>query len=451
MMARMQDDQGRGLEAGLASTPAERLAAWLLSLYLALTPVYWLPGVSQSLLRSFEWLTIVLALSLVFGRELAARSRPFPYGLLGPIGFGVFVVLWIPGLSRAATASHAVNFMFDVMSYCALLWCFYCIARHGTIVWVIFARAFAVFAVLAGLALINELLDLWQGSAHWVSPLYGGFALRSSAWSVGLALFLPLAALPLPSPSSRRSVLWRYFRFGGAVAIAGNQLLSSGRAGLAASLVVVLVLGLSHSGRRFAAGIAAVVLAVGALVCLNQSCAESLRIRHLLEIPGSVVEADSDDAVVSVCRVDQASTNRLTGWVRGVDELADSPLLGHGLRQVLLENQDSVRIEIHNLWLKWSAYTGLLAPLWFALMCASMLLLARRASRDDSRPASERRGAAILALIVLAGLVMSLFLPSVPLGKNVGAIWWAAAGTIAGISDRFRSDRRLSSSGAESA
>lgn len=439
----MCDPRSRPSVVRILTDSKENLAKWLLSLYLGLAPLYWLPGVSSSTLRVFEWTVAMGALGLVFGAEARARRLPFPRGLMGPLGFAVFTALWSPGLLKAAAASESIGFLLDLGGSCAVLWCLVCMARQGVRTMDVFVRALAIVVAISGIALVHEVvgLALWTGISDGYLELYAGFGVRSTGWSVALAYFLPIAALVYSNGIDRESVSWVRLGLLASAVILGNQILSGGRSGLLASLTVLAVLVLHPAARRLGVLVALVGIVILGGLCLDQSCTDHLKLSQLEALPAALSDADSENSLVVVRMIDEMSTNRYSGLVLGARMFADDPLVGTGLGQFKLDSDRNQPVEIHNLWLQWAVYTGFLAPLWFMVMIWSVLRRARQLRSDRSIPHQLREEIGALALVVIAGLAMSLVEPSVPLGKNVSAIWWAAAGTIVGMSERLQPER----------
>jgi len=132
--------------------------------------------------------------------------------------------------------------------------------------------------------------------------------------------------------------------------------------------------------------------------------------------------------------IDYLSTRRLQGYIIGLKRLWERPFLGHGLHQVKLYIPYRPPVEIHNLWLKWGVYSGVLAPTLLLAMVASILRAGWRIYRDGTRTEKERDMSGALGLIIIAGLVVSLLEINIPLGAfQLSAIWWAAAGSLVGI------------------
>ncbi len=459
----MLDLRCRPSTAGPQGLLYARATPWLLALFLALGPVLWLPGIPSEALRLSKWMLLGLVVSLVFVAASTIGRRPFPTGLLGPLGLAALLLLWIPGLVQADSLASAAVLVVDVGSKFALLWCFYCVAREGSIVWDVYRRAFGIIVILAAVALLNELhgLELWETDGRWLgtreeggvwqddSPWYGGFGARGSGWSIGLGLFLPLAVVAFSGRGERFAWGWRILGFSGAMAILISQVHASGRMGLMASLVVIAGLTMLPDGKRLVVVLVTAGL-IGALsLCLERSCVDQLRVDDVLAAPTADDRESVDAPLEALGWLDAASSQRLPGYFVGIDHLAESPLHGHGFRQVRTVNVLSEETDVHNLWLRWAVGSGILAPLLLMAMAASVLRVARRLYRDHELSDSERAGVAASALVVATGLLISQVEPHIPFGPlAVAGIWWAAAGTLLGLADRHESNQAAAVRGA---
>ena len=429
----------------------DKLAPWLLSLFLGLGPVYWLPGISMEALQRFDWAILLLSVALVLGTEALRGRRPFPPGLLGPLGFAGILLLWIPGLVQASEPFRVFVFVFEFSLACVFFWCFYCIARAGGDIRTIFQRAFIIIVILGGAALFRALLNTpdWQSPCQWDRVYTIGFAIirRSTVWSIGLGLFIPVGAFFFLASSRRWRLDPKFFGIMGIAVLLGAQFVSGGRAGIMSSMLVLGALLLLPAFRRLAAMVILIGLAVS-IPFLDESCLAHLRLdewtvpdraadhwslnapaRYAENVPGLVKELDF------------VSARRIQGYLLGLEKVAERPLLGHGLEQVRLKVPGSDRLtEIHNLWLKWAVYTGIAAPLLLLFMVALILRTGWRLFGDRSRGAVERNEAAALLLILLSGLLISMFEVNTLMGAfQRTAIWWAAAGALVGSSAKSSS------------
>ena len=411
---------------------SRNLAAWLASVLLASGPIHWLPGLPNDLVSILKWILFPTVVAMVLGPTLFSRRRLFPRGLLGLWGFLALAVLWIPGLARTASLDAALDLGRYFLVHLLVVACFYCLAMDGRDLWRIFCRAFVIVGALAAVSMLNELpgTDLWATDGKWQGApdsdsLYGGFSIGSTEWSIGMALFLPVAAL-ISSARPRRPVGLRWLGVVWAVVLIANQILATSLGGLSASLLTIAALAWLNFSRWLGIVLILLLITAGA-GCLQYSCTDYF---------GLDVLGGSDEPIEIAGKIDNTSARRLAGYVLAAEVLDDQVLFGQGLKQFTVINSVGERTETHNLWLKWAVYTGPLAPILLMAMVISALYAGRRICSDRLRPGSERDGAAVLMVVLLAGLVASMWEPTIPFGKGVSQVWWAAAGSLAGIAAR---------------
>lgn len=396
--------------------PLPRAKCWLLTLYLGTAPVQWLPGVHYDWLGPFKVLLFVVAVGMVFAGTSLTRLR-LPGGLAGPIGFVALVALAVPGLAQSSLALSA-GYVVDVISGAAMLWCFYTVARlDPAAAKAIVDRSALILAAFGVLALVAALAGLgWQSSCSTASFRDTAFGCSRTAWSGGLALYLPVLVVC----AFRRDVgvvrRWLYLALAGGVLAA--QAGVGGRAGLVASAMVVVVFVYYFMPRRWKVlgSTIALLLAVGVTIPVTLS--EHLRLDEIPENPTSLMDWN------------YVSSGRVGGALQAAGYIAERPLVGHGIQAVRAEFRGG-RPEIHNLWLKWAAYCGVLAPLLFLALVIVLLVQARRLAYRADR---HRSVAVAAGLVMVAGLVLSMLEPGTPFGEfQNNALWWAAAGLIVGM------------------
>jgi len=358
------------------------------------------------------------------------------------LGFIALLLLWLPGLTRAADPSLALDFIFKLAACALFFWCFYCLARDGGDVLAIFRRAFVILVCLSAITLLRVILHTadWQNSCLWHPDYIVGFSIRTTAQSATLAFFVPLAALLFLPVSQGQRLRWRAVGILGLLVLVGSQLVSGGRSGILASLMVLAAFLLLRSTRRLAVAVMLMFLLVSPLY-LNESCIWHFRLQPFFEYDPSRMEIywqvtlskygiGVSDAVKLL---NEISARRLHGYLIGLNSFLESPLFGHGMQQVILLNWDRGLTEIHNLWLKWAVYTGIAAPLFFLFMVARILCAGWRLFRDKSKSVLERETAAVLLLILVVGLIISMLEVNFPLEAFPRAgVWWAAAGALVG-------------------
>ena len=137
--------------------------------------------------------------------------------------------------------------------------------------------------------------------------------------------------------------------------------------------------------------------------------------------------------------VNRLFTQRVSGYATGIERILERPLQGHGLRRVWVEGTLGLTVEIHNLWIKWAVYTGILPPLLFLAIVIAVLRANWQAIRRGGASGGEQRLAVVTGIVLVLGIIASLFEANALLGAfHYTALWWAAAGTALGLHLRIR-------------
>ncbi len=419
------------------------LGSWLLSLYLGLAPIHQLPGIGDEYLRLFKTALAVAAVMAVLGPPLLSGQLRLPAWTLGALGFLALIFLSLPGLLQAREPSLAVGFVLDIGYAAGFMWCFFWLARQGENVNAILLRALLIITALAAAALATTLVKMlgWPSPCHrlWLPEYLSWFGLSRNQWSISLSLYLPvLVLLMVRAANWSRGLYANAMGVALAITLVSNQLMTAGRTGLLATMSSLVLLTFPRASRWFALSILAVIVVSVGMASFDQVCANHLRLDMLAETPAELTVAGSDPASENpaAVRLRAITTNRTDGYVTGLKRIAERPLLGHGIKQVLVEGRRQ-QIEIHNLWIKWAVYGGILAPLWFMVMVCLILVFAFRRFRARPETPEGRAGAIVLLLILLGGLGASLLEPNALIGSfQYTAIWWAAAGIVVGAYSR---------------
>ena len=395
------------------------------ALYLGFAIIYWLPGFPVSRLSLVKLGLAFTLVAAIFSVALLRRSFSLPAGLLGPLGFAVIILVAAPGLFQGSPAGVFEQLQDFVLCF-LFLWCFYNLAKNGGDVTRLFRLAVGIVTFFALLTLSNLLL----GWPNWTAPYENtrvflhltGFNMKRTGWSNGLALFFPLVALflvPVAKTSLRR--LYRVFFHVAVIAIIGSQLVCGGRAGLLASIVSGCILLLFSPARKAFLIVALTVIAASLL--MSDYLFEHLRLYRLAT------------AQMSVSTLDSFSAGRMGGYLIALELIAQRPLLGHGFGRVVLEDFGIGYTDVHNLWLRLAAESGILLPVTFGGFIASLVARVRSLFRDIIP--SERLLIFVLSAVVLNGVVVSMFEPNSLIGTfQNSAVWWAAVGVLLGMASR---------------
>ena len=417
------------MSALLNLTPV--LGMGMLGLYLGLAPVYDLLGAARSELLAVKW-------ALVAGGVLAVTLPSFlqgrltlPGGLWGPLGFAGLAVLSVPGVVQAPDINTSVMFLLDIAYAAGLLWCFFRLTRDGASVRRIFLVALGLVSVFA---VVHAAFAIGQNYGNeavcaWGPDLRSIYGSHYTAWSISLALVLPVVAL-LPEAAGRRT--------GFRITLAGflcalvlfvSLFIGGGRVGIVGALIALACLALIRPHKFMIVPAVAALSAVVAIVAFNSSCSDHLRLYQFSTVFGLPQG--------TTAAANTLGTGRFSGYRAAASAVAERPLVGHGIGQVRFEGAHGRPTEIHSLWLKWAAYSGVLAPALFAAMVCVLARKGLRLALSRAADATERVTARAMLVILACGLLVSLVEPNALFGSfQYTAIWWAAAGTLLGLYSR---------------
>ena len=460
---------------------------WMLSIYLGLAPVYWLPipiiggEDNRTPLLIVKFLLIAGGVSLALTSDWMRSRFRFPSLLLGPLGFVLLFALSLPGVIQAPSARTSIQFALDIVFAALFLWCFFNLTRRGPSVFAVFKRAFIILAVLATIAAVVVLASADDLYPHrWDSGFEAGFGNKGSGWSIALSLYLPVALMFMITWEGVSARIWGILRGAAVYAVFASQFISGGRAGLLTSLVVLAVFAFVRSTRVMLIAVAVALVATTAIFG-NASwgrylglhffpadfVADPFRVERVGATPtpaptptpspaaatgsGTGTGAAGTGAGAAAAaqpseferQVDTFSASRVTTLRKGLQGIQDRPFTGHGLRA---NNMLTVReawgatkqnIEIHNLWIKWGAYTGLAGPIMMAIILIAIMRVGARNLSAAWRYARDRMAATAFCLILIVGAIATMFEPNVLVGSfQLTALWWAAAGAALGMWSR---------------
>lgn len=359
----------------------------------------------------------------------------------------------------------------------------------------------AGFAAAALLILWFELPE-WSSPCYKLFKVEStaGFNLRETEWGIGMAMLFPCLVFLTLGGRRAQTASGTVLRYAAAVLLLAAVFFSGSRTGMLMAVVAIAGLLMAPSSRRLGVWVLLSALVVGRLVSSSPWCMDHLtsgplvmpewaaeeivapkfsapspevrgwlselrrrlgdlflRPRPVLgpgagegegeapprpwprDLPGWMTATQGwFETVDEEGKLNEFTSRRLTAYLHGLLRLSERPLIGYGIRGLLLPGRETRWIEVHNLWLKLATYFGLAAPLCFLAIAAAVLLRAPRVLRDAAGDEGRLSTAVALGLVFVAGAVASMFEPNALVGNfNYTAIWWAAAGYLAG---RYRQD-----------
>ena len=411
--------------------PAPVLGMSMLGLYLGLAPVYDLLGAARSELLAVKWALVAGGVLAIMLPAFLQGRLSLPGGLWGPLGFAGLAVLSVPGVVQAPDISTSVMFLLDIAYAAGLLWCFFWLARDGASVRRIFLGTLSLLGVFAGIHAALAIGQTYGNEAvcAWGPDLRSIYGSHYTAWSISLALFLPVIAL-LPEAAGRRTGHWKALAvIMCALVLFASLFIGGGRVGIVCALIALAGLALIKPSKFMIVPVVTAVSVGGAIVALSSSCSDHLRLYQVSSVFGRPQG--------TTAAANTLGTGRLSGYRAAIDAVAERPLVGHGIGQVRFEGAHGRPTEIHSLWLKWAAYSGILAPALFVAMVCVLTSRGLRLAQSRAGDATDGITARAMLVILACGLLVSLVEPNALFGSfQYTAIWWAAAGTLLGLNAR---------------
>ena len=410
------------------------LASVLVAAYLGLAPVYWLPFVSPVLVRAGKGTLLVLAL-LVWFMGRSANGLALPRGRLGPAGFVGLAVLAVPGMYQAGELSLAVEFLVDVALSALFVWLLFSMQMKGHDTFSVFAAGMAVLSAFAVFPVASALLGVPRFQSPFdLAPFRStGFGAGRTGWANALSLYVPiaLASVLIDKRRARKALV-------SLVAIVMAQVVSGGRTGLLLSLFSIAVFVVLCGSRRVRAVVVTLVVIATLIILLSGT------------LRGLAVVAAADQLRLGDGRgrvtfelLDALTSYRLRGYVTAVELIAERPLAGYGFESVRIPvptlDHD---VEIHNVWLKFAVYCGVLFPLYLLLMVVAVLRPAIRTARKREN-GKQRAVVTAYSLVLLSGVGVTMVEPAALVGAfQNSALWWGVAGSVLAVASSTSVSRR---------
>lgn len=397
-----------------------------LSVYLGLSPVYWYPGISPSILAGFKLFLIGMGITFIFFKAISEGSLFFPMNILGPFGLILILFASFGGLVQSDLGVIILKLKDYFLSF-IMLWAFYSYQKSGGNSSRIFLTAGIILAAHCFLVTLSKVAGFpsWSGPTYYVAPnlWVSGFGSLRTGWSNGIALFVPvLIAYALCHTGTSR--LLKAVSLLSAAMIVSSQIVVAGKAGLLASLISTLLILLLRGNRKFL--IVYVLVGIVIAVGVSDYMYDAMRLDQ--------VQAQRTE----FGKWDRFSAGRIGSNLKAIELGLERPIMGYGLDKIAFRGY-----EIHNLWIKMFIESGFMLPLVFLLFtftayrniryCYQLFWKKQLVSKFNS-------GSKVLVdfgiPLLLAGVVVSMFEPRFLLGAfQPSALWWAVIGAGVGLKD----------------
>ena len=420
----MTSMKGRDRSAELPFGQGARLdlGGTFLAVYLGTSPVYWFANVPVQLVSAIKYVLVAIAVMAIWIRIVRLGRIILPFDLTGPPGLVFALFSMSTGFLQSDVGVVASRF-YDVALAFLFIWTMYIYVLNGGSAIRVLGLASVVILPFCALVVSAGLL----GIPNWPAPFLGsGFTIADTGlggvrtgWSFGVSLFLPICLVTseqIGRASPRHGLL---FVVVSTVVIVGSQLVTGGRSGLVASLIVLVVWQLVRPIRRWAWLLPAYS---GALLALDWAWV-SWRLRFDILSGGA-----------GYATLNRFSGGRLDVLAAAVDAFLAKPFTGYGFEQTALKGIQTAGF-IHNGWLRIGVEAGVLAIVGHLVLAGAFIVKgfqvyvhANRGRGSESMLAALGLG---VMLVIVATLTVSMFEPGIFFGTfQTRALLFAGVGAV---------------------
>lgn len=382
----------------------------ILSLYIALTPVFWFWVIPTGVMIPLKLGLLVFIIFYYTILKKTKIKKKYLYFLV------FFTLTVIPSIIRTTISGWLYKYFFFLLIILTV-GAFYNFFKSKTIDEIIRFLKFPSLFV-AGICLItisNYLFgvpDWREAAANEAYPVYlyqTGFSATRTSWTPAISLFfISNLYFFFHEKKTKYKVLFLL----AAVAILMSQIFSGGRTGLLISVVAIMYY---------------IFIKVNAKILIITFLATLFIIIPQFEVIIKTARLEHID-FTSFKTLNEFSTGRLIQMVWGIDKFFQEYnfLIGAGfdLEDSVYLSKKYGEVEIHNFWINMAVRGGILMLLFYLLFALYYILKSISVYRKEKK-------AEIFMLIIICGLTGTLIEPALILGKvQTTIVWWIAVAAI---------------------
>jgi hypothetical protein len=383
--------------------------------YLGLAPVYWFATLPLSLVSFSKWSILMLGIALIWGISWKNRQLHIPRSEWGVFYLLLLAALVMPGAYQSPP-DRALGRILDLLLCFSFLWTCFLLVRNFRESSLIFVYPVFVLVPLGLLVVLSRSIPVLDWSNPFINSLrlsQTGFGGLSTGWSIGLAMIFPAAIYTLEKAFPRRNIRKVILLSFIIVCIIGSQIVVGGRAGILAVLVAVVLFAF------FGYLLPMVLIILFGVVGSFFVDTNWLLVHFRLEAINADFGGDSLDAL---------SAGRMARNLEGLSLVAQKPIVGWGAGDLTDSFLRSAQ-QIHFVPLRLAVENGILMPIvFFGLIVMTVHRHFRVLGSNVKVLSREEKILGVTILVILiTGLVLTFFEPSVLIGAfQPTAIWWAA-------------------------
>ena len=419
-----------------------KIIAVLFIITIALSPIYWFFRMSPMLMSMIK--LILLSMMLFFAFAYAMLSKNMQKYFIENRNINYFFVVIIIFMLIGLFSKNNLNiFSLQGNEYNMMLYSFVLAYLAYFVTYIFQINNLDVFRILVWPAVFIVIASVTHiglvVAGYEIFNPYGGISIEFSSfgaartgWSNGVALFtiiLPMY-VKLKGGSNRKILLSFVIS---SLPIMYSQMLVGGRAGFLTSIFLVIIFMLYFLPKKYFVTIVSVILIVslsGFLSGQNVNFKRGLEQKTFLDI-SEPIKYDT---------VNVMSSKRLDQYKYAINVIQDRPILGVGIGNARIVSEDPGinGLEIHNVFLKISAESGLLLSivLFYPFLYAFVRLrriykvLGSRRFRGIYVGSDVNKymfNIFVSSVIVVSGLIIALLEPRhIYGGMSASWIWWVS-------------------------
>ena len=357
---------------------------YILTLYFVLSIVNWLPILDNNVVRILKYIIFIY----IFLYELFLFGLKEPSNFLSRRGLLLILVSMLPGIALSFDYTPIVDILIPFL----MLWIFNYKKQFYFKVLYNASMVVALMCIFSIMAYYTGLFDMTPNGPWTASFGASGFGGYRTGYSNSLFLFIPF--LVFWHRVKRKSIISHETIIIFLILI--TQYISGGRAGILASLVVIII------WLRISIPVKAIMFALVLIAFQSESVQEQLR----------VIDYDTDDEAIN-----KLSSGRFFLNTYYFTKFQESPLFGYGFGEK--PSTIIMGTEAHIVWLRNVIDGGIF---YLALLFYVFIEIYRKAKNNKTLTVEEKK---LFYSIFLTTLIITFLEPNYLIGSVQGeVVYW---------------------------
>lgn len=376
------------------------LQRYILSLYLILAPIYWLPFLPPTIL---EYIKVSLFLFFMIAYKIKFRPIVGPNGLLGVTGFVIIIILSLPGITLNNWFDYYERTI-DVIVAASFVIIIYNLNKIEIDLDKVVMNSALIFSLVVFFVILSNFNIL----PNFTSTLNKKFLINDvglggvrTGWSIGIAFYVPFILLKIKNSTKK----YKTILIVPLLILLISQYLVGGRSGLLSSIIIIGIFLIVYKKWKTLS----IALITIFLIYSTVSIKTYGDIEKNLRFGSYLTNTNSD-----------FSGGRFYQYRTALKNISENPISGNGIRSFSVHETGG---DLHNTWLKFWYESGILLPLFFLYMIYLNI---------KNKLLYKRNDFVIAALLcIVTGIIISMFEPGTILGTFQNSVlFWFSFGII---------------------